>query len=89
MGRQHNADAQVFTSLGDAEFMMGRGMPKVWVLEQMEISGRTYFWWRMAYWYLRVGDVDQLKALERESRPWQHIVSDQSVAITLPKKGFE
>ncbi len=81
MARKHYRAEEIIAKLREAEVLLAQGMKVPEVVKTIGVHEVTYYRWRKEYGGMKVSQMKQLKALEKENVRLRKAVSD----LTLDK----
>ena len=72
---------EIVSKLRQVEVLMGQGMSRLDAIRQIGVVEQTYYRWRKQYGGMGVGQLKELKRLQKENERLKRAVSD----LTLDK----
>ena len=79
MKRKLHTAEQIVSKLRDADAQLASGGTIEEVCKQLGISGATYYNWRRQYGQMKLDQVKQLKAIQKENARLKKLVADLSL----------
>jgi transposase-like protein len=79
MKRILHTPEQIVSKLREADAAIAAGTAVDQVCKQLGISGATYYNWRRQYGQMKLDQVRQLKALQKENTQLKKLVADLSL----------
>ena len=76
MARKHYRPEDIIAKLREAEVLLAEGMKVPEVVKAIEIHEQTYYRWRREYGGMKVSQMKELKALQKENARLRKAVSD-------------
>jgi len=79
MAKKRYRPEEIITKLREAEVLLAEGMKVPEVAKAIGVHEQTYFRWRREYGGMKVSQMKQLKALQKENARLRKAVSDLSL----------
>ena len=78
MKRKYHRPEQIVKKLREADAVIASGSTVEQVCKQLGISDATYYNWRKQYGQMKLSQVKQLKAVQKENTQLKKLVADLS-----------
>ncbi len=88
MKRKYHKPEQIVKSLREAEAKLAQGQTVDEVCRQLGISDATYYNWRKQYGQMKLNQVKQLKAVQKENAQLKKLVADLSLDNAILKEAL-
>jgi putative transposase len=88
MKRKFHKPEQIVKKLREADAAVASGSTIEQVCKQLGISDATYYNWRKQYGRMKLDQVKQLKALQRENTRLKKLVADQALDNAILKEAL-
>jgi len=88
MKRKLHTPEQIVKKLAEADAVIGGGGTVEEACRQLGISDATYYNWRRQYGRMKLDQVKQLKALEKENARLKKLVADLSLDNAVLKEAL-
>jgi len=88
MKRKFHKPEQIVKKLREADVAIASGSTVDQVCRQLGISDATYYNWRKQYGQMKLDQVKQLKALQRENARLKKLVADQALDNVILKEAL-
>jgi len=88
MKRKFHTPEQIVKKLRQADAIIASGGTVEQVCKQLGISDATYYNWRKQYGQMKLNQVKQLKALQRENAQLKKLVADLSLDNAIIKEAL-
>ncbi len=88
MKRKYHRPEQIVKLLREAEAKLAQGQTVDQVCRQLGISGATYYNWRKQYGQMKLNQVKQLKAVQKENSQLKKLVADLSLDNAILKEAL-
>ena len=88
MKRKYRRPEQIVKLLREAEAKLAQGQTVDQVCRQMGISDATYYNWRKQYGQMKLNQVKQLKAVQKENSQLKKLVADLSLDNAILKEAL-
>jgi len=88
MKRKLNTPEQIVKKLRQADAAIASGSTVEQVCRQLQISDATYYNWRKQYGQMKLGQVKQLKSLQKENARLKTLVADMSLDKVILKEAL-
>jgi len=88
MRRKLHTPEQIVKKLRDADAAIASGTTVEQVCKQLGISDATYYNWRRQYGQMKLNQVKQLKALQKENAQLKKLVADLSLDKVVLKEAL-
>ena len=88
MKRKFHTPEQIVKKLREADAAVASGSTIEQVCKQLGISDATYYNWRKQYGQMKLDQVKQLKALQRENTQLKKLVADQALDNVILKEAL-
>jgi len=88
MKRKFHTPGQIVKKLREADAAVASGSTVEQVCKQLGISDATYYNWRKQYGQMKLNQVKQLKALQRENTRLKKLVADQALDNAILKEAL-
>lgn len=88
MKRKFHKPEQIVKKLREADAAVASGSTIEQVCKQLGISDATYYNWRKQYGQMKLNQVKQLKALQRENTRLKKLVADQALDNAILKEAL-
>ncbi len=88
MKRKFHTPKQVVRKLREADAAIASGSTIEQVCRQLQISDATYYNWRKQYGQMKLGQVKQLKSLQKENARLKKLVADLSLDKAILKEAL-
>ena len=88
MKRKFHKPEQIVKKLREADAAVASGSTIEQVCKQLGISDATYYNWRKQYGQMKIDQVKQLKALQRENTQLKKLVADQALDNAILKEAL-
>ena len=88
MKRKFHKTEQIVKKLREADAAVASGSTIEQVCKQLGISDATYYNWRKQYGQMKLDQVKQLKALQRENTQLKKLVADQALDNAILKEAL-
>ncbi len=76
----------IIGKLGEAEILLGQGLPVEKMLRKISVSAQTYYRWRKEYGGMRIDQAKKLKEVEKENAQLKKLVADLSLDNAILKE---
>ena len=86
MKRKYHRPEQIVKLLREAEAKLAQGQTVDEVCRQLGISDATYYNWRKQYGQMKLNQVKQLKAVQKENSQLKKLVADLSLDNAILKE---
>ena len=86
MKRKHHKPEQIVKILTEADTAIASGSTVEQVCRQLGISDATYYNWRKQYGRMKLDQVKQLKAVQKENARLKKLVAEQALDINILKE---
>ena len=86
MKRKYHRPEQIVKLLRAAEAKLAAGLSVEEVSKQLGISDATYYNWRKQYGQMKLNQVKQLKAVQKENSQLKKLVADLSLDNAILKE---
>ena len=86
MKRKHHTPEQIVKILTEADAAIASGSTVEQVCRQLGISDATYYNWRKQYGRMKLGQVKQLKAVQKENARLKKLVAEQALDNAILKE---
>ncbi len=86
MKRKYHRPEQIVKSLREVEAKLAQGQTVDQVCRQLGISGATYYNWRKQYGQMKLSQVKQFKAVQKENTRLKKLVADLSLDNAILKE---
>jgi putative transposase len=86
MKRKHHKPEQIVKILTEADAAIASGSTVEQVCRQLGISDATYYNWRKQYGRMKLDQVKQLKAVQKENARLKKLVAEQALDINILKE---
>ncbi len=88
MKRKFHTPEQIVKKLREADAAIVSGSTIEQVCRKLEISDATYYNWRKQYGQMKLGQVKQLKSLQKENIRLKKLVADLSLDKAILKEAL-
>jgi putative transposase len=88
MKRKFHTPEQIVKKLREADAAVASGSTIEQVCKRLGISEATYYNWRKQYGQMKLDQVKQLKALQRENTRLKKLVADQALDNAILKEAL-
>jgi len=88
MKRKFHKPEQIVKKLREADAAVASGSTIEQVCKQLGISDATYYNWRKQYGQMKLDQVKQLKALQKENTQLKKLVADQALDNAILKEAL-
>ena len=88
MKRKFHKPEQIVKKLREADAALSSGSTVEQVCRQLGISDATYYNWRRQYGQMKLDQVKQLKALQKENARLKKLVADLSLDKAILKEAL-
>jgi len=88
MKRKFHTPEQIVKKLREADAAIVSGSSIEQVCRKLEISDATYYNWRKQYGKMKLGQVKQLKSLQKENVRLKKLVADLSLDKAILKEAL-
>jgi putative transposase len=88
MKRKFHTPEQIVKKLREADAAVASGSTIEQVCKRLGISEATYYNWRKQYGQMKLDQVKQLKALQRENTQLKKLVADQALDNAILKEAL-
>jgi len=88
MKRKIHKPEQIVKKLREADAAIASGSTVEQVCRQLGISDATYYNWRKQYGQMKLDQVKQLKALQKENARLKELVADQALDNVILKEAL-
>jgi putative transposase len=88
MKRKFHRPEQIVEKLREADAAIASGSTIEQVCRQLGISDATYYNWRKQYGQMKLNQVKQLKALQKENARLKKLVADQALDNVILKEAL-
>jgi len=88
MKRKYRKPEQIVKLLREAEARLAEGQTVDEVCRQLEISDATYYNWRKQYGQMKLNQIKQLKAVQKENSQLKKLVADLSLDKAILKEAL-
>ena len=88
MKRKYHRPEQIVKLLREAEAKLAQGQTVDQVCRQFGISDATYYNWRKQYGQMKLNQVKQLKAVQKENSQLKKLVADLSLDNAILKEAL-
>ena len=88
MKRKYHRPEQIVKLLREAEAKLVQGQTVDEVCRQLGISDATYYNWRKQYGQMKLNQVKQLKAVQKENARLKKLVADLSLDNAILKEAL-
>jgi putative transposase len=88
MKRKFHKSEQIVKKLREADAAIASGSTVEQVCRELGISDATYYNWRKQYGQMKLDQVKQLKALQKENARLKKLVADQALDNTILKEAL-
>ncbi len=88
MKRKFHTPEQIIKKLREANAIMAQGGTVDQACRKLEISDATYYNWRKQYGKMKLGQVKQLKSLQKENARLKKLVADLSLDKAILKEAL-
>jgi putative transposase len=86
MRRKHHKPEQIVKILTEADAAIASGSTVEQVCRQLGISDATYYNWRKQYGQMKLDQVKQLKAVQKENARLKKLVAEQALDNAILKE---
>ena len=86
MKRKYRKPEQIVKLLREAEAKLAHGQTVDEVCRQLGISDATYYNWRKQYGQMKLNQIKQLKAVQKENSQLKKLVADLSLDNAILKE---
>ena len=86
MKRKYHRSEQIVKLLREAEAKLAQGQTVDEVCRQLGISDATYYNWRKQYGQMKLNQIKQLKAVQKENTQLKKLVADLSLDNAILKE---
>jgi putative transposase len=88
MKRKFHTPEQIVKKLAEADAAIATGSTVEHVCRQLGISDATYYNWRKQFGQMKLGQVKQLKAVQKENARLKKLVAEQALDINILKEAL-
>ncbi len=88
MKRKYRKPEQIVKLLREAEAKLAQGQTVDEVCRQLEISDATYYNWRKQYGQMKLNQIKQLKAVQKQNTRLKKLVADLSLDNAILKEAL-
>jgi putative transposase len=88
MKRKFHKPEQIVKKLGQADAIIASGGTVDQACRKLEISDATYYNWRKQYGQMKLNQVKQLKALQKQNTQLKKLVADLSLDNAILKEAL-
>jgi putative transposase len=88
MKRKYHRPEQIVKLLREAEAKLAQGQTVDEVCRQLGISDATYYNWRKQYGQMKLNQIKQLKAAQKENARLKKLVADLSLDNAILKEAL-
>ena len=88
MKRKYHRPEQIVKLLREAEAKLAQGQTVDEVCRKLGISDATYYNWRKQYGQMKLNQIKQLKAVQKENSRLKKLVADQALDIDILKEAL-
>jgi len=88
MKRKFHTPEQIVKKLREADTAVASGSTIEQVCRQLDISDATYYNWRKQYGQMKLDQVKQLKAVQKENARLKKLVADQALDNAILKEAL-
>ncbi|AQT67249.1 Transposase [Anaerohalosphaera lusitana] len=88
MKRKNHSPEQIVKMLRQADAVIGSGGTVQQACRELGISEATYYNWRKQYGRMKLDQVKQLKALQKENAQLKKLVADQALDNAILKEAL-
>jgi len=88
MKRKYRKPEQIVKLLREAEARLAEGQTVDEVCRQLGISDATYYNWRKQYGQMKLNQIKQLKAVQKENSQLKKLVADLSLDKAILKEAL-
>jgi len=88
MKRKFHKPEQIVRKLRDADAIIASGGTVDQACRKLEISDATYYNWRKQYGQMKLNQVKQLKALQKQNSQLKKLVADLSLDNAILKEAL-
>ena len=88
MKRKCHKPEQIVKMLREAEAELAQGLTVEEVCRQLQISDATYYNWKKQYGRMKLDQVKQLKAVQKENARLKKLVADLSLDNAILKEAL-
>jgi len=88
MARKRHSDEDILRLLREIELRLARGTDVATACRTAGISDATYYNWRKQYGQMKLDQVKQLKALQKENARLKKLVADLSLDKAILKEAL-
>jgi transposase-like protein len=88
MKRKYHRPEQIVKLLREAEAKLAQGQTVDEMCRQLGISDATYYNWRKQYGQMKLNQVKQLKAVQKENTQLKKLVADLSLNNAILKEAL-
>jgi len=88
MKRKFHTPEQIVKKLREADATIASGSTVEQVCRQLKISDATYYSWLKQYGQMKLNQVKQLKALQKENARLKKLVADQALDNAILKEAL-
>jgi transposase-like protein len=86
MKRKYHRPEQIVKSLREVEAKLAQGQTADQVCRQLGISSATYYNWRKQYGQMKLSQIKQFKAVQKENTRLKKLVADLSLDNAILKE---
>ena len=86
MANKRPKPEEIVSKLRQAEVLMGQGMSRLDAIRQIGVVEQTYCRWRKQFGGMGVGQLKELKRLEKENEQLRRAVSDLTIDKLILKE---
>jgi putative transposase len=83
--RKQYSTEQIIAKLREAGKLQAQGLSIPALCKRLQVSGQTFYRWRLKYGALKDDEAQRLKALEQENARLKRIVAEQALDISMLK----
>jgi len=88
MKRRFHKPEQIVQKLREADAAIAAGSTVEQVCRQLGISDATYYNWRKQYGQMKLNQIKQLKAVQKENSRLKKLVADQALDNAILKEAL-
>ena len=88
MKRRFHKPEQIVKKLREADAAIAAGSTVEQVCRQLGISDATYYNWRKQYGQMKLNQIKQLKAVQKENSRLKKLVADQALDNAILKEAL-
>lgn len=86
MANKRPKPEEIVSKLRQVEVLMGQGMSRLDAIRQIGVVEQTYYRWRKKYGGMGVGQLKELKRLQKENERLRRAVSDLTLDNLILKE---